>query len=260
MVKRLRPTLSLLALTFCLLVSLTPSPAAAQSRDSEVAPLQDTYVSRNAPDQQLNKNALLLSFDNLGGFTPSDFSYLQFDLRGASSSIAESLLEMTIVVNNTQADEVTIGLYAVSDDGWNESDLVFNNRPVPGARLQSVTVAGDATGPVTFGDSTGTHPLGTWLEQERQGDGVATLMLGIDSAANPGFIQGTVVIEDSENSHDAATGDQPNLTLAGPTAITLEGARADDTSSLPATLLLAALLLVGATTGLTVKRRQHRAP
>lgn len=228
----------------------------AKAQGGGVTPSQDTYTSRNNPTANLNGQTLLVSYDNFPSFVRSDFSYLQFDLTGITTGVNYSTLDLTIVTNGSLADDVTIGLYSVSEDSWDASTMTHDTAPPAGALLQSITVDGAFSGVIQFGDSNDTHPLGTFMEAERMGDGLASLMLRIESATNPLSFQGTLSIEDVEGTFDGQNGNEPELMPAeSPTAISLR--QVNGTAVLPSPLyLLAPFLLLGALTLFVIGRRR----
>lgn len=228
----------------------------AEAQGGGVAPNQDTYTSRNNPTANLDGQTLLISYDNFPTFVPSDFSYLQFDLSGISTGVNYSTLDLTIVTNGSSAEEVTIGLYSVLDDGWDASSMTHNTAPPAGSLLQTMTVQGDFSGVIQFGDSNNVHPLGTFMEAERTGDGLASLMLRLESVTNPTFFQGSLSMEDVEGTFDGTNGNEPELTPAeSPTAITLS--QMNGSAVLPSPLyLLVPFLLLGLLTLFAIRRQR----
>ena len=210
-----------------------------------IAPVQDTYTSRNNPTSNLNGQTLLLSYDNFGVFQPSDFSYLQFDLTDVSTSAANATLDLTVVSNSSSAESVTVGLYSVVNDGWDAATVTHNTAPAASSLLQTVVIEGTFTGAVQFGDSTADHPLGIFLESQRVGDGVASMMLRIESVTSPTFFQGTLSMEDVEGTFDGQNDNEPMLMVEGsPTAITLSGVGGTATAPAPFPLYLVVPFLI----------------
>lgn len=243
----LYPTIFFLSL---FLIPLSIRPALAQS--NTLPARQDSYTDRNSPAANFNGNTLAAGYDNFGAFNPSTFSYLQFDLAGVSSPAHRAVITLTVVSNNSNAANVTLSLYAVESDDWNAATLTHNNRPPTGPLLQSVTIAGNYLGPVQFGDAAvADHPVGLYLESQRSGDKIASLLLQVQSATTPGFF-GILLLEDEEGSFDGLNGNEPRLlpNPGDPTAINLSHTQVGlITGNRPLPALITVLALLTLITG-----------
>jgi hypothetical protein len=122
---------------------------------------------------------------------PTSDNRLKFDLVGITGSMAQDQL-VAQLISNTVPTTITLDLYGVSDQGGAAS-IISDRVALPGKLLQSVTLAAGFTGPVRFAQPV----VGTYLEAERTGDGIATLLLSWtpNTSAQPG--EGHLLFEDS---------------------------------------------------------------
>jgi hypothetical protein len=92
--------------------------------------------------------------------------------------LATDTTAATLALKNAQFSGGTsgfiLGLYAVSDDSWDESTLTWNNRPAVGSLLASTSqVVGQTQ--IVFPTSAA---LVNFINAERDGDGVASFAVG----------------------------------------------------------------------------------
>jgi hypothetical protein len=142
-------------------------------------PDQDAYVVETDPNGaygMLDPNYLVMqgSRGASGSCATTRYTYLKFRL----DVVAGQAATVTLTLNNAQyagpTSGLTLGLYAVADDGWNENIVTWNNRPTVGNLLsQTDQVVGQNQ--VMFPASAA---LVTFINAERTGDGVASLALG----------------------------------------------------------------------------------
>jgi hypothetical protein len=196
-------------LALCLLLALAggaPDPVRAAPL---LLPQQDAFVDPNNPTTVYNGDRLELTFSNFPGFAPTRRSLLQFELTGEAADLTGAQLQLTVVENNINPNStVAVALYGAAD-GWAESSVSWETRPLEAALLQTVTVAGGATGAVTFDAAA----VGAYLESERGGDGVASVYLQLSGGDGALGFGGNLYFEDREGSADGVNGNEPTLIL-----------------------------------------------
>ncbi len=141
------------------------SPTAALS----FVPVADTYVRSGAPTGNFGAaGTLRVSF---GGATAETYrTYVRFNVTGLVQPVATATLRLYIVDAAANGGNV----YTVSDSGWSETTLVWNNAPAVTALLANV----------------GAAPLSTWVDVAlpasafAAGNGVYTFAVQSDSATN----------------------------------------------------------------------------
>lgn len=187
---------------------------------SEVLPVgEDSYVAAAAPLASYGSaETLSVASGGLGSCTPSEVSYLRFDLSGLKEgpvSDAALLLEVTYAAGSNSG---LLALYAAPDtvaggtSPWREATLTWSNRPsLEGmARLASATVPARG-GPVSFQG----QALTAFVNQEasfggaRPGDNVLSLALLIEGCTGLNS-----VVRFASSEHSSAGG--PALTFAPP--------------------------------------------
>lgn len=180
-------------------------------RPVQAAPLllssQDAFVDPNNPATVYNGRRLELTFSNFPSFVPTRRSLLQFDLAGQMAALTGAQMQLTIVENNLNPNSsVAVALYAAADS-WAESRVNWETRPLEATLLQTVTVSSGALGVITFDAAA----IGTYLESERSGDGVASFYLQLRSGTGALGFGGNLFLEDREGSADGVNGNEPTL-------------------------------------------------
>lgn len=161
----------------------------------------------------------------LGGFptcnfTDTDVSYITFSLTGITQTIGRAELVLTTTGSPTSLSTVSLGLYQVADDSWDEA--AATSGPALGSLIQSVSLSGITSSgqTVTFGNLTGSSNLATYMESQKNGDGFATVALRLESCS----FTSRVDFEDRTGSNP------PVLNLQTPTSIALSNVAASDTA------------------------------
>ena len=139
-----------------MLVALGAPPAFADS--AAFAPVADSYVSSASPGSNYG-GALALKLDA----SPLERAYLRFDVQlPAGATIAGAVLKLY----TTSASSVGYQAYAVSDNGWGETTLTYDNAPPFGVHLGDSGAWGSSAGYVAItlpagAIVTGLNSLGT---------------------------------------------------------------------------------------------------
>ena len=203
------PLFFFLALVFVGMLLGQPSgwqatPALAQTA---IAPTQDTFVDPNNASTNYDGKRLELAYSNFPTLVGTRRVLLQFDLRSVTGAVLNAPVVLTAVENNFPAGAtLTLGLYGLADT-WTEAAVTEATRPAVGAKLQTVTVAAGTTGAVRFDAAA----VGTYLEAQRTGDGVASFLLQLDAGSGTLGFGGNLFFEDSEGSSNGVNGDEPAI-------------------------------------------------
>ncbi len=201
--------LARLALCFVLVVGSAAGAGNTASAAPLLLPAQDTFIDPNNPATAYNGDRLELTFSNFPGFAPTRRSLLQFDLAGQAGELIGTQLQLTVVENNINPNSsVVVALYAAAD-GWVESGVTWESRPLEATLLQTATVAGGALGTLIFDAAA----VGAYLEGERGGDGMASLYLLLQGGDGTLGFGGNLFFEDREGSADGVNGNEPTLLL-----------------------------------------------
>jgi acid phosphatase type 7 len=131
-----------------LLVSL-PN-ATATSVTSQFGPSADAYVSQTRPTANFGSAKQLLA-----GTTPKvRRSYLRFEVANLSGTVAKA----TVRLYSEDTSQTGFEVRAVTDSGWDEQTITYNNAPPPGPVVATVPLASadaftsvDVTGLVSAG-------------------------------------------------------------------------------------------------------------
>jgi hypothetical protein len=131
-----------------LLVSL-PN-ATATSVTSQFGPSADAYVSQTRPTANFGSAKQLLA-----GTTPKvRRSYLRFEVGNLSGTVAKA----TVRLYTEDTSQTGFEVRAVTDSGWDEQTITYNNAPPPGPVVATVPLASadaftsvDVTGLVSAG-------------------------------------------------------------------------------------------------------------
>jgi len=113
--------LMLLVFACCLLV-----PAAIAGADDQRTPSDDAYADGQAGQRDLahDDERLAVASVSFPAAEQLTNTYLKFDADHSGSLSKATLWPYAIAVTGP---EHSIGVYAVSDDSWNESTLTWNN-------------------------------------------------------------------------------------------------------------------------------------
>jgi hypothetical protein len=190
----------------------------ARAQPATVSASADTFVDPNNPNTNYDDQRLEVTYSNFPGFVSTRYSLLQFDLSSLASVADESAVVVEVVENNLPAGAaVDLALYEVAGDTWAEDTVTFNTSPSAGSLLQTVNVSAGFTGQVSF-DSAG---VGTYVEQERVGDGTASFLLRLDAGSGDLAFGGNILFEDREGTDDGLNGNEPFID-PGPVAAATE--------------------------------------
>ena len=172
----------------------------AASSNAACLPTDDAYIDFNNPSNTFNDSELQLNYSALFGFGSAREIYLKFNLSCAPQT-SRALLLLNITANGIEnGATLDVSLHSVSDDTWTESTVNVNNAPDPSvSALQTIQVTDATTGTLTFGDPNSTNPVGTYIENERTGDGTASFLLRFSAGTGTSF-GGNLVFSSSEGS------------------------------------------------------------
>ncbi len=189
-------------------------------------PIDDSYVYNQNPDTNYDGTGLYVGYSLFGVLTPTYQTYIKYDLSSVEIATGRSTFNFTFTQNSWElGNNISVSLYSVSDDSWNETTLTHNNSPAivnPGSitLLETKVIAAGTTGLITYGSTSSDNPVGTYIESQRTGDGIASFLIRV-TAASGGFFGGFAIAEDRENSQTPGIVDSPYLDMRGPTAVTL---------------------------------------
>lgn len=205
-------------------------------------PAQDGWVDINAPTV-INNTVNLWARGSTTACTPTNRTYLKWDLTGVTSTIANATI--TLNINGLSGDfpnPHNITLYQVTNDAWDETTLTWNNSPTIGSAIQTQTVT--VVGQVIFNDPL----LAAFLDAQAKGDHVASFAIDMTGNCTAGSVGARF------DSKEATTGAKPNLSISNPNAVDMSTASAQQSSWLLYAGLAAVALVVVA--GVTISRRK----
>ncbi len=227
-------TLLLIASTLTLLLGFLALNTGNAAAVLTLAPTDDAFVDLNnsstnydtnppgQPCNPPNAGGLEVNFSNFGSFVSVREVYLQFDLSSVTQTTGRSLVNLTVTTNVLPTSgTLDLALYSVANDSWDETTINYGNAPAGTTLLETKQVDMN-TSAVTFGSASVDNNVGTYIESERTGDGIASFLLKFDGGTGlPGFSSGTLVMEDRESCITSGAGDEPLMDMRGPTAVTL---------------------------------------
>lgn len=190
-------------------------------------PDDDSWVDNGSPTANYDENnGLQVGFSNFPAFTPTQFTYLRFDVSGLDEAFV-STDKLRLYVESIQVASDLPGkeleLYSVGDD-WNggaasnggETDLTYNSRPSTGSLLNTQTIP-SAGNWVEFSG----QDLADYLNNERNGDGLASFMVQIKNYSGIA-LGGGLRFEDRENT--LVTSKLPALRMVRESSQVISGA------------------------------------
>lgn len=254
--------LSLLAVLAIVAVAALPGVTrAAPEASVDVPATQDTYVDSASAGSSFDQGLLFLNYGTGAG----QVALLKFELNTGAVPLNSAKLGLGIVKGcNLAPINIVSGvdIYATTD-GWNES-TTWNTKPARGGKLASSDSAtyGSANNEVTWTDNTSADGLLKYLQDEKAGDGVASIWVEL-----PGAFGSQIVFQDSEKS-GVTPGCTPADTIAPtikvsdsslPNSLTLRTFRSDDPAVSPLILGGAAIALLAVVAGVFVARRRRLA-
>lgn len=229
-------------------------------------PIHDSWV--DGSENNYNGQTMKLFASNAGACTPTSTMYLRWDI---SSIMGEPVADKTIafadmdlyVSNASFSAPITVSLYQVLNDDWDEATISGANAPAVGALITTFNVSSPPAAGTKITIASNTQDgdptndgLANFLQAQNPandpaGDGEASFALRITGCG-----LGTSRID----FYDRASGaTQPYLALENPNAITLLNLEADSPTATPLLLGGFALLLVAAGAGLLWTRRNQAA-
>ncbi|MDF7822735.1 sulfatase-like hydrolase/transferase [Pontiellaceae bacterium B12227] len=133
---------------------------------AQLSPAADAAVHDGDPVSGNFGNAQILAAKTgVAGY--NHHAYLKFDVSGISGNVSRALLRLKVQSINKLSTRHQI--HWVEDDTWTETELVWNNKPEPGAPLDSKLFS-NAGEWVEF-------DITSQLETERTGDGLLSLLI-----------------------------------------------------------------------------------
>ena len=177
MIKKLAASILLAVFLFA------PKLAFADTTATQLVPVADSFTDYFVPYAVQPNGALdfsLTYLEEAGAGNRTNYCYLntetpfiKFDLSGLSEPIvsAEFTLQLAQATGLTSLPIKLVG----AEDGWEESNLRYNTRLLTEAEAFTGAVAEVDGTTVTFRSVD--NSLADWLEQQRLGDGTATLTL-----------------------------------------------------------------------------------
>ena len=173
--------------------------AAASLQDDFTPQLQITaseavYIDPAAADNNWNEQLLFATY---GLDTPGQRILLKFDLTTVTAPITQGGLVLAMMQSPGQpclliTDFLAqVSVYA-TEDSWLETEVTWNSRPNQGNLLATTTDVNQETLAVRWLTGTAESDLLTYLEAERQGDGVISFWV----EASDGL--GQMIFEDNE--------------------------------------------------------------
>lgn len=113
-------------------------PSFGQAATVTLVPTADAYVQNgNNAAKNYGTSTQLRAQTNATAASNYD-SYLKFDTTTASGQITSAKLRLYASLSKT--DSVSSSAYSVADTSWGETTLTWNNKPVVGAALGSISV------------------------------------------------------------------------------------------------------------------------
>lgn len=216
-------------------------------------PTADVFVRSTDTTQSFNGQGLSL-FGSTAACNKTDWTYLQWDLTGISSTIGRALLTLHVTAVNSVLSSTTISLYETTDFykgtavPWTEAGLLSNNAPDAGTLIESISAPATTGGTVSFGSGAGASSLSTYLDGQRASDGKASVVMLVTGTCSQGTRLG---FGDRENATSTL---RPGLELFSPTAVEMSKADAVQASwPLYAGLGAVALFVVA---GIVITRRR----
>jgi hypothetical protein len=174
-------------------------------------PTDDAYTWIVAESSSYDNLALVLTFSGSPDLHASQVSYIKFDLSGISFPIQQARLNLSVVTGcNTPDELINVAVYGALDvyhntsTPWLETGINWNNQPDldPTAVAPLITMDEGVVqldGGYHHWTDTGAGDFAEWLEDQRSGDGIATLRLEIVPDPNV-TIQNEVWFDDHEGT------------------------------------------------------------
>jgi hypothetical protein len=160
----------LLLIFIPLLLSLVASNVNAST--SKIYTLADSRVVHTTPNMNYGDNDVLdVSWDGM-----HERSFLRFSLSSIPSGSTISLVTLHLRTEHTDGGGI-VAVYFVSDDGWGEMTITWNNQPSYSTLLDSIMV----TDEYTWYSWTVTNQIKT----EFSGDKTISFMLGNSTSSVP---------------------------------------------------------------------------
>ena len=107
-------------------------------KTTRLGPSADTYVHDGAAASNFGRSAVLDVKTSSSAGVNRD-AYFKFDVSAVSGDGAASV-KLRFSASLSNAGRVATGVFAVSDTGWSETGITWNNRPARGASLGTTTV------------------------------------------------------------------------------------------------------------------------
>lgn len=111
-------------------------------------PLHDAYVrdgSNAAITHGTTDSTLLITkVSPAGQLNNAREAFLRFNATGVSGNVSSATLRVYGKIDLTTTPTVPVAAYAVSNTGWTENALTWNNKPATGVALDTVTVSNTA--------------------------------------------------------------------------------------------------------------------
>jgi acid phosphatase type 7 len=126
--KRMMLVLTCVVVLGGLLVSLPD--ATATTVTTRFSPSADAYVSQTRPTANFGSAKQLLA----GSRPKARRSYLRFEVTNLSGTVAKA----TVQFYSNDTSQSGLEVHAVSDSGWDEQTITYNNAPQPGLIVASV--------------------------------------------------------------------------------------------------------------------------
>ena len=168
------------------------SPPAAKT--TRLGPVADTYVHDGSPTSNFGRSSVLDVKTSSAGLNRD--AYFKFDL-AALGTEPPSTLKLRFNANLSDRGRVATGVFAVSDVGWTETGMTWNNRPALGQLLGGTTVV--STGALWYEVDVTDYVKAQWAAGKR----VVTLALHNPLSSGPKI---------RVNSREAATA-RPELVV-----------------------------------------------
>lgn len=244
-------------LTLIMLTSLVVIARAETEASGTLIPTDDAYTDISIPNIHPAIGTLDLSFSGDPAPQPSKIVFVKFDLSGVTFTIQQARLNLAVITGCVVPSQVSVAVYGALDvyqnttTQWLESGITWNNQPDrdPGAVAPLIMMDEGVvklTGGYHHWTDTGAGDFANWLEEQRNGDQIATLRLEIPP--NPGNSE--VWFEDSEGTAASfptcVANGGPVLQIAdatGPLSITLLDMHASPAAASRQGLWLALLAL-----------------
>ncbi|VGO19233.1 hypothetical protein SCARR_01290 [Pontiella sulfatireligans] len=137
---------------------------------------RDTYVQANKPGDNFGDDTGLTMRNSSSGF--ARVPYLQFVVSGLTNPVGKAVLKL-----RSDDSSAPVKVYAVVDNNWTESSLVWSNRPTFGVEIgEGTAVAGswfeiDITGYVSSN--------GTWSVALDEQDNLVTKLISSEGGSAP---------------------------------------------------------------------------